>query len=179
MFSYPKSPIFWELVTKVRKSHQMSNNDVGHIFFCLNSIKQYLDKGHIFLLLYLNWATFWQGTFFFFDLVNMWDIFFFVVPQLSNIWKRDIFFFCCTSIEQYLEKGHIFFLVYLNWATFGKGTYFFFDVVHMWDIFFEALNCKSASRTLRSLRSLRATAGLRPAVACASLGKHNVCGMSK
>ena len=170
MFSYPKSPIFWELVTKVRKSHQMSNNDVGHIFFCFNSIKQYLDKGHIFFLLYLNWATFWQGTFFFFDLVNMWDI----------------FFFCCTSIEQHLEKGHIFFLLYFNWATFGKGTYFFsgvpqlsniwkrdiffFDVVHMWDIFFEALNCKSASRTLRSLRSLRATAGLRPAVACASLG---------
>ena len=46
---------------------------------------------------------------------------------------------------------------------------FFFGVVLIREIFFNTKKCKSASPTLRSLRSLRAT-GLRP-VAWASLGK--------
>ena len=103
----------------------MSHGNMDLVSFGTASLRRDNSyKGHIFFLLYLFWATFGQGT-----------NFFFVVDYLLDEWKK-------------LGKGHIFFLM---WSI--CGTHFFFDVVHMWDIFFEVLNCKSASRTLRSLRS--------------------------
>ena len=95
---------------------------------------------------------------------------------IQLVWgkKRGIFFFRWSPYEKIFWKWGIFFLwcspydgeIRKSWI----GEYFFFDLVLMRGIFFESIFCNSASRTLRSLRSLRAKAGLRPALACASLG---------
>ena len=71
--------------------------------------------------------------------------------------------------------GEIFFLCgpYIGGQRNQWGKYFFFGVVLIQEIFFNTKKCKSASPTLRSLRSLRAT-GLRP-VAWASLGLQHRC----
>ena len=75
-------------------------------------------------------------------------------------------------------EGNIFFVIIfflvvgllLDMKVDLEGEDFFFNMVLIRDFFFNSKNCKSASHTLRSLRSLRATADLWPAVACALLG---------
>ena len=78
------------------------------------------------------------------------DIFFFlwspcIGDQKDQYFFRDIFFFLCSPC--------------MGMQKYQWGTHFFFCEVIVWDIFFKSIFCKSASRTLRSLRSLRATAG--------------------
>ena len=155
MFSYPKSPIFWEIATKVWKSHQI----LAQIMEMWRGI-----KGNIFFSLDTLWVTYWsRGILFFHFTPNGWhndqgEYFFVIVPLVCKI----------------SEKGHIFFFVVgllLDMKVDLEGEDFFFNMVLIRDFFFNSKNCKSASHTLRSLRSLRTMAGQRPALACASLGK--------
>ena len=71
------------------------------------------------------------------------DIFFFlwspyIGDQKDQYFFRDIFFFLCSPC--------------MGMQKYQWGTHFFFCEVIVWDIFFKSIFCKSASRTLRSLR---------------------------